>query len=102
MINPLVSRAMQNHTRTPYGVLPGTEEVKEVDINQFMYWFPYIKFLQIELATRHKESSPPAYLHLLLEAQILCRAYLWHGVHDPVMKELLYECYAMLGHFYAR
>ena len=28
MINPLGSRAMQNHPRTPYGVLPGSEEVK--------------------------------------------------------------------------
>ena len=29
IVNPPGSRAMQNHTRTPYGVLPGSEEVNK-------------------------------------------------------------------------
>ena len=42
MTNPLGSRAMQSHTRTP-GVLPGSEEVKleyQNSETQFVsYWF---------------------------------------------------------------
>ncbi len=47
-IKPLGSRAMQNHTRTPYGVLPGSEEVNtRILPSSSTKWLPYQTWIKL-------------------------------------------------------
>ncbi|XP_064610493.1 BLOC-2 complex member HPS3-like isoform X2 [Liolophura sinensis] len=57
----------------------------------------------VMLGTKNQESSPPTYLHLLLEGFIALKSYLMESNTDELkVLDLLSECCALLGDYYSQ